>query len=92
MKKKLLPVFITVITFLLFSFPVNAQKKTYKSKSSSYKPKTTPAKPKTVHVRSYTTKKGKYVRSHYRSKPTRKKTSFIIYPGRFPKWKEPYFI
>lgn len=27
-------------------------------------------KPKTVHVRSYTTKKGKHVRSHKRSKPT----------------------
>ena len=35
-------------------------------------------KPKTVHVRSYTTKSGKTVRSHWRSKPTRRKHSYVM--------------
>jgi len=35
-------------------------------------------KAKTVHVKSYTTKKGKHVDSHYRSRPTRhRKYSYI---------------
>lgn len=36
------------------------------------------SKPKTVHVRSYTTKKGKYVRSHYRSKPSKRRHTYIM--------------
>jgi hypothetical protein len=39
-------------------------------------------KPKTVKVRSYTTKKGKYVRSYYRSKPSRRRTSALFHSGR----------
>jgi hypothetical protein len=36
------------------------------------------SKPKTVKVKSYTTKKGKHVRSHYRSKPKRKSAYYLI--------------
>lgn len=32
---------------------------------------------KTVHVRTYTTKKGKTVKAHYRSKPSKHKTAYL---------------
>lgn len=64
----------TVITFLCcliaFSNNADAQRKT-SHKSKSYKPKT-------VRVKSYTTKKGKHVRSHYRSKPSRRKYNYLM--------------
>lgn len=65
---------LIAVTFLCcltaFSNHALAQKK------SSYKTKS--AKPKTVRVKSHTTKKGKHVKSHYRSKPTRKKYSYTV--------------
>jgi hypothetical protein len=59
--KSLLVLFVSTL-FLLTTLDASAQKR------KSYKPKT-------VHVRSYTTKKGKHVRSYKRSKPS----SLILY-------------
>lgn len=61
-----------ILTFLLTAFILCfIQLDTVAQKSKSYKPKT-------VKVRSYTTKKGKTVRSYYRSKPSRRKTSGVF--------------
>lgn len=65
MKKFLFAFFLTVFTICFTPSITIAQK------SKSYKPKT-------VRVKSYTTKKGKSVRSYYRSKPSRGKSSGIF--------------
>jgi|GEM_PF-4156642 len=65
MKKVFLTLLLAVFTICFTHSNAIAQK----SKSH---------KPKTVKVKSYTTKKGKTVRSHYRSKPSRRKTSGVF--------------
>lgn len=79
MKKNIL--LLTIFTFICFLFtqPIHAQKR----KSS---------KAKTVRVKSYTTKKGTRVKSHYRSKPGGRRAGIIIYPGKLPYHKELKFI
>lgn len=57
-----------VFLFLL-SFFMLLSSDSFAQKSKSYKAKT-------VRVKGYTTKKGKYVKPHYRSK----KSSFILFP------------
>ncbi|MFD2920387.1 hypothetical protein ACFS6H_11735 [Terrimonas rubra] len=75
MKKSILLLIIFTITCFLFTHTAHAQKR----KSS---------KAKTVRVKSYTTKKGTRVKSHYRSKPGGRRAGMIIYPGKLPYYKE----
>ncbi len=58
-----------ILVFGIFFTPFHSFSQN--SKSKSYKPKT-------VRVKSYTTKKGKHVKSHYRSKPSKRKHTYII--------------
>ncbi len=45
-------------------------------------------KPKTVHVKSYRTKSGKQVRSHYRSKPSKRRTASVNFDMYFERKKQ----
>lgn len=65
--KRIISIFLLVFFTVCFS-----NNDAIAQKSKSYKPKT-------VKVKSYTTKKGKTVRSYYRSKPSRRRTSRILF-------------
>jgi hypothetical protein len=67
--KRILFLILLLAGFILAPAVSEAQRKT--SSSKSYRPKT-------VKVRGYVTKKGKYVRPHKRSKPTRRKHSYVM--------------
>lgn len=67
MKKLLL--LLTLMGFLAFVPSISFAQRKSGTKSS---------KPKAVHVKSYTTKTGKHVKSHYRSKPVKRKHAYIL--------------
>lgn len=68
---------IIIVLLMLFAFATLSQ--------SAFSQKRKSSKAKTVRVKSYTTKKGKHVKSHYRSKPSKKRRTFIITPMLKPK-------
>jgi hypothetical protein len=78
MKKLLL--FLTLLGFLALTPSIGFGQK--RSSSKSYKKS---YKPKTVRVKSYTTKKGKHVKSYRRSKPSKRRHAYILIEAVEPK-------